>query len=259
MKYTVSLLVILLSCNKPPQDNFTRLFLGELKVIDLTHSLNSRSPYWPDSKGNPFKYDTLFTQPSGVPGMGRFTMPEHFGTHLDAPIHSADHQLSVDQLKPNDLMGSVVVINVESKCDANADYLLTIQDIEDWEKRYGAMPARSIVIMFTGWSRKWENYNAYKNQDANGKMHFPGFSPEAATFLIGKRSILGIGIDNLSLDAGMAAGFPVHSIVNGAGKFQLENVASVHELPPTGAFMIAAPIKIEGGSGGPVRIFAIIP
>jgi kynurenine formamidase len=191
--------------------------------------------------------------------MGRFAIPEHFGTHLDAPIHSADHQLSVDQLEPNNLLGPAAVINVESKCTAEADYLLTVQDIRDWEKVHGDVPERAIVFMFTGWSRKWEDYNAYKNQDASGKMHFPGFSSEAAQFLINERSILGIGIDDFSVDAGSAIGFPVHGIVNGAGKFHLESVAVLHDLPPIGAYVIAAPIKIEGGSGGPVRIFAIIP
>ena len=261
MKFHYSILVILflLSCVQLPKDNFTKLFSGRMKVTDLTYALGSHSPYWPDEDGNPFKYDTLFAQPSGAPGMGKFSTLEHFGTHLDAPIHSADHQLSVDQLEPNDLLGPAAVINVESKCEADPDYLLSVEDIMKWEKQFGRLPERSVVIMFTGWSRKWENYNAYKNQDKSGKMHFPGFSAEAAQFLIAERSILGIGIDNLSVDAGSAPGFPVHGIINGAGKFQLENVAAVHDLPPAGAFIIAAPIKIEGGSGGPVRIFAIIP
>lgn len=251
--------LILLGCNQSRNDNFTKLFSGQMKVIDLTHSLSSRSPYWPSKNGSPFKYDTLFAQPSGAPGMGLFTTPEHFGTHLDAPIHSADRQPSVDQLEAKDLFGPAVVLNVESKCIADADYVLTVQDILNWEKAYGNMPDRAIVIMFTGWSRKWDDYNSYKNQGADGKMHFPGFSSEAAQFLITERSILGIGIDDFSVDAGTAQGFPVHGIVNGAGKFHLENVAEVHDLPPTGVYLMAAPIKIEGGSGGPVRIFAVIP
>jgi kynurenine formamidase len=250
---------LLFGCTTPPKDNFTKLFSGQLKVIDLTHSLSSKSPYWPDAKGNPFKYDTIFAQPSGAPGMGIFTSPEHFGTHLDAPIHSADHQPSVDQLNAKELFGPAVVINVETKCNLYADYLLSIEDILNWEKVYGHLPERAIVIMFTGWSRKWDDYRAFKNEDESGKMHFPGFSSEAANFLISKRSILGIGIDDFSVDAGAGKGFPVHGIVNGAGKFHLENVAAVHYLPPNGAYLIIAPIKIEGGSGGPVRIFAIIP
>lgn len=260
MKFHLSILatLVLLSCTSEP-NNFTKLFSGQMKVIDLTHSLSSRSPYWPGANASPFKYDTLFAQPSGAPGMGRFTTPEHFGTHLDAPIHSADHQPSVDQLEAKELFGPAVVINVESKCTADADYQLSVQDILDWEKAYGDMPSRSIVIMFTGWSRKWDDYKAYKNQEPGGKMHFPGFSSDAAKFLVTQRSILGIGIDDFSVDAGEAQGFSVHGIVNGAGKFHLENVASVQDLPPTGAYLMVAPIKIEGGSGGPVRIFAMIP
>ena len=116
-----------------------------------------------------------------------------------------------------------------------------------------------MVLMYTGWSRKWSDYDAYKNQDEDGRMHFPGFSEEAATFLVEEREINGIGIDNLSVDAAAGPGFPAHGIVNGAGKFHLENVANVHLLPPSGAYLIVAPIKIEGGSGGQVRIFAVVP
>ncbi len=255
----LTLAAVAFSCTSVPEDRFAKLFSGEAKVVDLTHALSSKSAYWPSKNGNPFKYDTLFAQPSGAPGMGQFTTPEHFGTHLDAPIHSADHQPSVDLLEAKDLFGPAVVIDVEAKCAANADYVLSSQDILDWEKVNGQMPKRAIVIMFTGWSRKWTDYEAYKNEDEYGKMHFPGFSGEAAKFLIAERSILGIGIDNFSVDAGAAQGFPVHGIVNGAGKFHLENVAAVHELPQAGAYVITAPIKIEGGSGGPVRLFAVIP
>jgi len=121
------------------------------------------------------------------------------------------------------------------------------------------MPEGAIVLMYTGWSKKWTDHKAYINKDENGQMHFPGFSEEAARFLVEECQIKGIGIDNLSVDAANAQGFPVHGIVNGAGKIQLENVANVHLLPPVGANLIIAPIKLEGGSGGQVRIFAILP
>jgi kynurenine formamidase len=113
--------------------------------------------------------------------------------------------------------------------------------------------------MKTGWASKWEDMDAYRNMDEEGTMHFPGFSPEAGKFLIDKRSINGIGIDNLSVDAGAASGFPTHDIVNGAGKYNLENVGDLADVPASGAFLIVAPIKLEGGSGGQVRIFAVIP
>ncbi len=120
------------------------------------------------------------------------------------------------------------------------------------------MPDGAIVVMYSGWSRKWADYDAYKNEDDEGNMHFPGFSEEAAQFLVDERQIRGIGVDTLSVDAAAADGLPVHGIVNGSGKFHLENVADVHRLPAAGANLIVAPIKIQGGSGGQVRIFAVL-
>lgn len=235
-----------------------KLFTGELQVVDMTHTLSQAAPYWPDPSGNPFHYDTLVKQPSGAPAMGKYHIPEHFGTHLDAPIHSSDNLASVDKLTANELFGPAVVIDAREQSAKNADYLLTKQDLLNWEKMYGSIPARAIVLMLTGWGKKWNDYRTYKNEDANGKMHFPGFSTEAALFLTKERNILGIGIDTFSVDAAAADGFPVHEIVNGAGKFHLENVAHLHELTPAGASLIVAPIKLEGGSGGQVRIFGVL-
>lgn len=242
-----------------PQDRLERLFSGRLTVLDLTHALNTTGPYWPNATGNPFIYDTLAAQESGAPAMGAYSTPEHHGTHIDAPIHSADHQPSVDQLTAADLFGPAAVIDVAAQCEADPDYQLTKDDLLAWEAQHGKLPAGVIVLMYTGWSKKWSDYEAYKNQDAEGRMHFPGFSEEAARFLIDERQIRGIGIDDLSVDPAAGRGFPVHRVVNGSGKFHLENVANVHLLPPAGAFLIIAPIKIEGGSGGQVRIFAVLP
>lgn len=240
-------------------DRFEELFQGELKIVDLTHPLNETSPYWPDPNGYAFDYDTLIKQPSGAPGMGRYKVSEHLGTHMDAPIHFADGKSSIDDIAPNEMFGPAVVIDVSSKCEADADYVLVKQDLVDWESNNGPIPERAIVLMNTGWGKKWDNPEAYKNEDEKGQMHFPGFSAEAAEFLVKQRNILGIGIDNFSVDRAIAVDFPVHLIVNGAGKFHLENVANLDQLPATGAYLINAPIKIEGGSGGQVRIFAVVP
>ncbi len=191
--------------------------------------------------------------------MAAYSTPEHHGTHLDAPIHGADGQPSVDQLTAADLFGPAAVIDVSAKCEADPDYALSRQDVLDWEAEHGRLSPGAIVVMYTGWSTKWSNYDAYKNEDEAGRMHFPGFSSEAAQFLIDEREIRGIGIDDMSVDPAAAEGFPVHGIVNGSGKYHLENVANVHLLPATGAYLIVAPVKIEGGSGGQVRIFAAVP
>jgi len=253
--------MLLVGCKKelPQSDRLEQLFNGELHIIDLTHTLNNTSPYWPNEKGNPFKYDTIFAHKSGAPGMGAYSTPEHQGTHIDAPIHGGDNLKSVEQLTSVDLFGPAIVIDISKQCDANPDYVLSKRDILDWEAEYGRFPKGVIVLLYTGWSKKWDNYEAYKNEDSQGKMHFPGFSEAAAQFMIDDRDIRGIGIDNMSVDAAQAKGFPVHGVVNGSGKYQLENVANLHLLPPTGTLLIVAPIKIQGGSGGQVRLYAIVP
>jgi kynurenine formamidase len=241
------------------KDRLDRLFSGDLKVLDLTHPLSSTSPYWPNPDGNPFEHTILMGHESGAAAMAAYSTPEHFGTHLDAPIHGADYQLSVDQLTPADLFGPAAVIDVASKCETDPDYLLTKDDLLTWEQEHGLLPTGVIVLMYTGWSKKWSDYEAFKNQDEQGRLHFPGFSEEAARFLVKEREIRGIGIDNMSVDYGLSQNFAVHVVVNGSGKYHLENVANVHLLPSTGSYLIVAPIKIEGGSGGQVRIFAVIP
>lgn len=266
MRYVIPVVVVLLfvvsGCTQAESeqpDRFEQLFSGGLTVIDLTHALNTTGPYWPNDSGNPFKYDTLIAQPSGAPLMGAYSTPEHHGTHLDAPIHGGDHQPSVDDLTAADLFGPAAVIDVSAQSAADPDYLLTVDDVLVWEAQHGELPEGVIVLMYTGWSKKWPVGEAYANQDAEGRLHFPGFSPEVAQFLIDERDIRGIGIDNMSVDYGLSSDFAAHNIVNGNGKYHLENVANLHLLPPTGAYLIVAPIKIEGGSGGQVRIFAVIP
>ena len=248
-------------CDQPDRsemDRFQQLFSGRMQVVDLTHSLANKGPFWPSPEGNPFRHEVIRAHPSGAASMARYSTAEHHGTHLDAPIHSADGQPSVDSLSAADLFGPAAVIDVSSRCATDPDYQLTRQDLLDWEARHGTLPNGAIVLMFTGWSRKWDAPEAYRNQDAEGRMHFPGFSAEASRFLIEERTIRGIGIDTFSVDAA-TAGFATHRTVNGSGKFHLENVANLHLLPESGAYLIVAPIKIEGGSGGQVRIFATIP
>ncbi|MFQ5630885.1 MAG: cyclase family protein [bacterium] len=240
-------------------DQLDQLFSGQMEIIDLTHPLSINSTYWPNPENKtPFEHDTLIAQPSGAPAMAAYSIPEHFGTHIDAPIHSADFQKSVDQLTPKDLFGPAAVIDVSAKCEADPDYRLAKQDILYWEAQHGTLPDGVIVIMFTGWGAKWDDQSAYRNEGADGRMHFSGYSEEAAQFLVSERKIKGIGIDNFSVDYGLSLDFPVHKIVNGAGKYHLENIAKVDLLPSTGAYLIVAPVKIAGGSGGQVRIFAVV-
>lgn len=243
----------------PRADRLDQLFSGELEVIDLTHALSTDAVYWPGSEVSPFEYEAVATQPSGAVSMGAYSTPEHHGTHIDAPIHGGDNLPTVDQLTAADLFGPVAVIDVSAQSAADPDYAVSRDDLLAWEARNGRLPDGVIVLMRSGWSEKYADAAAYRNQDDDGRMHFPGFSEAAARFLIDEREIRGIGADTLSVDPGAGRGFPAHGVVNGSGKFHLENVANVHLLPEAGAYLIVAPIKIAGGSGGQVRVFAILP
>jgi kynurenine formamidase len=149
------------------------------------------------------------------------------------------------------------VIDVQGESAKNADYLVDAAHVEAWEKRNGRIPAGAIVLLRTGWPSRWPDVKKYRNQDALGKMHFPGFSVEAVKLLL-DRKISGLGCDTLSVDYGASSDYPVHHLWLGAGVYNLENLRDLSGLPETGAFLIVAPIKLEGGSGGPVRVFALL-
>jgi kynurenine formamidase len=244
----------------PPRGPLTldELVSGKLKIIDLGWSLNDKNPYWPADDYEPFRLKTIATlEKNGVLSKA-FFCPEHLGTHLDAPNHFEKNQPSVDQIEPARLFAHGIVIDIAPQSGGNSDYRLTMADVADWEKAHGRIPEGAVVFLSTGWARHWNNYARYKNQDVEGKMHFPGYSAEAANFLIDERHIKGLGIDTLSIDYGLSKDFAVHHILNGAGCYGLENVARIDELPPRGFYVVAAPIKIETGSGGPTRVFAIL-
>ncbi len=232
--------------------------LSDHELVDMTHTVSMTAPFWAGDS-TPFVYEAVASHPSGKTIMGRYSVPEHFGTHLDAPIHGGDHLPTVDELTAEDLFGPAVVVDISEQAAQDPDYLLSVKDLEDWEDINGEIPAGAVVLLNTGWGSKWDDVTAYKNADQDGRMHFPGFSEESAHFLIDTRSIRGVGIDNMSIDYGMSRDFVAHGIINGSGIYHLENVANVDLLPAVGAFLIVAPIKLEGGSGGQVRIWAVLP
>lgn len=183
-------------------------------------------------------------------------MLEHYGTHLDAPIHFPPGRATVDQISSKQLFGPAVVLDVRAEGAKDADYQLPAGRIEAWEKVHGRVPESAIVLLRTGWSTRWPDAQRYRNQDAQGRMHFPGFSVDAVKLLL-ERKISGIGCDTLSADYGASQDFAVHHLALGSGLYHLENLADLSELPEAGAFLIVAPIKLAGGSGGPVRVFAV--
>jgi kynurenine formamidase len=262
----VGTFLFLVSSCRPPQaieikpevlGLFEGIATGQTRVIDLTHALNPQNPYWPGPGYAPFKYETFATLEKDGVLSGRFTMAEHTGTHLDAPNHFAAGQISVDKIPVQQLFVPAAVIDVRSKVSGNPDYVLTAADIAEWEQVHDRIRQNTVVLMYTGWDERWTDYTKYKNAEKNGALHFPGFSAEAGKLLAEDRGVAGIGIDTLSVDYGMSKDFAVHHLVHGRGKYHLENVANLGNLPPTGAFLVVAPIKIENGTGGPARIFAL--
>ncbi len=236
-----------------------QLCSGKAHIVDLTYALNDQNAYWPAPNYEPFRLKTIATlEQNGVLSKA-LSCPEHLGTHLDAPNHFEKNQPSVDQILPANFFAAGVVIDIAMQVSANADHQATVKDLTDWEERHGPIPTGAVVLLHTGWGEFWKNFARYKNQDVMGKLHFPGYSPDAARWLIKERQVKGIGLDTLSMDPGLSKDFQVHHIVNSAGRFGLENVAQLDKLPPRGFHLVIAPMKIESGSGGPTRIFAILP
>jgi kynurenine formamidase len=232
---------------------------GKLNIIDLTYPLNEKSNYWPGEKYKPFKLETIATlEKDGVLSKA-FSMPEHMGTHIDAPNHFEPNQSAVDQIHPKDLFAPGVVIDVRGPVAGDADYELTPDVVLEWERENGRIPDGAVVMLHTGWGRFWDAPARFQNKDVQGRLHFPGYSAEAARFLVRERKVRGLGIDTLSIDRGLSRDFAVHHIANRAGRYGLENVANLDKLPAKGFVLVIAPIKIEGGSGGPTRLIAILP
>ena len=240
----------------------TRPAIDPSKVIDLTYDLDDKTVYWPTAKPFEFQRESWGISAGGYwYAAGRFAASEHLGTHIDSPIHFGRGQASTDQIPVSKLIAAAVVIDIVKASASNHDYLLSAVDLNAWERANGTIPAGSIALIRTGWGRYWPDRKAYMGTDVAGdtaNLHFPGIGPEAAR-LLAQRKISGIGIDTASIDHGPSRDFQTHQILNGAGIYGLENIAHLEKLPIKGATLIAAPMKIKGGSGGPVRILAVLP
>jgi kynurenine formamidase len=191
-----------------------------------------------------------------------FAAAEHGGTHLDAPIHFAEGRHATDEIPLGRLIAPAVVIDVAEASDP--DYQVAVNDFTGWEQVHGRIPDRAIVLLRTGWGQHYGDRARYLGTDRVGpaavpELHFPGLAPAAARWLVGERAIDAIGIDTPSIDFGQSTTFESHVLLYGANIPGFENVANLEELPPTGSFVIALPMKIAGGSGGPLRIVAFVP
>jgi kynurenine formamidase len=191
-----------------------------------------------------------------------YSASEHVGTHMDAPFHFAQGKWTTDQVPLEKTIGPAVVIDMRRKAEADPNYQLQVVDIHTWERRHGKIPKGAIVMMYTGWGRFWGDRKRYFGADVPAdvaNLHFPGFSKEAATFLVKERKIDAAGIDTPSIDHGPSTDFVAHQTFGAANIPIFENVANLGRLPPKGATLFAIPMKIKGGTGAPLRIFAVLP
>ena len=232
--------------------------------IDLTHAFDDETIYWPtDTAG--FQLEELAygeTEGGWFYASYAFSSAEHGGTHLDAPIHFSEGGLTADQIPLSGLMGPAAVVDVADR--ATPDYQVSVDDLQAWEVRNGPLPDGGIVLLRTGWGRLWQDQEAYLGTAETGpeavpELHFPGLAPEAARWLVDERNVAAVGIDTPSIDHGQSTDFRSHVILYGADMAGFENVANLDRLPESGSYVVALPMKIAGGSGGPLRIVAFRP
>lgn len=258
---TLVALLIMSSC----QPKLGKFFSSSDKWIDLTHSYDAQTPYWPTSEG--FRLDTVF---EGMTDLGyyysaySFQSAEHGGTHIDAPIHFSQGKQTVDEIPLENLMGQAIIIDVRDSVRGYIDYQIQKGDFERWEQKFKQIPDGSIVLLRTGLSSFWPDKKKYMGTDKLGEMalpflHFPGLHPDAARWLVEQRKIKAIGLDTPSIDYGRSSAFESHRILFAANIPAFENLANLDQLPEEGALIVALPMKIRGGSGGPLRIVAYVP
>ena len=226
-------------------------------VVDLTHVLG---PDLPDfhTGSDAFHYKKIFSVEKDGYANGSFCTVEHYGTHVDAPSHFFANGISIDKIEANKLVLPCFVLDVREKVKDNPDYRLTVDDIKAFEDK-GQIPPRSAVLLLTGWANKWGPTGDYRNADSKGVMHFPGFDKDSAEYLVNKRHASCLGIDTLSIDAGTSNVYAAHKIALGNGIYMIENLNNLHMLPARGAWLITAPLKLQGGTGSPARVFALTP
>ena len=233
------------------------------RIIDLTHAYGKDTIYWPTASTT-FSLEQLsYGKTPGGWFYSSYSLctPEHGGTHLDAPIHFGEGKRTADEIPLDQLIAPAVVIDVTAKAGANRDYRLTTDDVTAFEKQHGRITAGTIVLLRTGWSRHWPNVKAYLGDDTPGdasKLSFPSFGAEAARLLVEDRHVGVLGIDTASIDYGRSTDFTVHRIAAAENVVGRENLTNLDQVPATGATVIALPMKIAGGSGGPLRAVAMV-
>jgi kynurenine formamidase len=239
--------------------------LADTELVDLTHTFDATTLVWPTSDGLRLEKIAGGMTPGGWYYASNVVhMTEHGGTHLDAPIHFGAGRQTADQVPLTRLVGPAVVIDVTAQASQDADYLITPEDVTRWEAAHGTIAPGSLVLLRTGWSARWPDAARYlgtalKGQAGVAQLHFPGLHPDAATWLVSQRRIGAIGIDTASMDRGQSTTFETHRILSAVEVPGFENLTNLDRLPSRGSVLIALPMKVGGGSGGPLRAVALVP
>jgi len=252
--WSLALALIVFAQHKPAMPDRT----PDRTILDLTHTLDEHSPNWEGTERSPFHAQVLANLERDGYYARVFTTKEHYGTHLDAPAHFARGMWTFDQMPPERQMRPLVVLKVRPKALANPDYELSVEDVAAWESQHGQIPNGSVVMAYTGWDEYWDSSKQFRNVKNDGLLHFPGFSLDAARFLVKTRNVVGLGIDTMSVDKGASSTFPVHHFTSLESVYHLENVAGLGLVPPLGATVVVAPLKLGDGSGAPVRLLALV-
>jgi kynurenine formamidase len=261
--FAIALAGAVAGCSSPSGPAAARFPSGE--IVDLTHTYDQSTIFWPTSET--FRLDKVsdgMTPAGYYYAANNFFTAEHGGTHVDAPVHFAQGRQTVDRIPLTRLVGPAVVVDVTARTDADPDYQILVTDIEQAEQRDGEIPAEAIVLLRTGFSRRWPDAARYlgtaeRGDAAVARLHFPGLHPDAARWLVANRRIAAIGIDTASIDYGQSTQYESHRALFERDIPAFENLTALDRLPARGAFVVALPMKIGGGSGAPLRAIAILP
>lgn len=225
-----------------------------IHIVDLTHPLTPDIPHWP---GDP---PTAFDEWATLSGQGvylrRLCIGEHTGTHIGTAAHMRESGMTLEHMPPERLICPAAVLDWRSRAGADPDALLALSDLAEWEREHGPVPAGSVFLLCTGWSRFWPDAERYLGRDAAGTLHFPGFSPEAVRFLAEERNILGLGIDTAGIDGGASQTLEANRVLLDNGRFHLENLTNLGRLPAKGAWLFIGALPLVGAGGSPARVLA---
>ena len=226
-------------------------------IVDMTHTLTPDTPFNPTSGYYySFRATTMTTIENEGSNARRWDLHEHIGTQIDAPIHFHEGGATLEKLAVETLIAPLAVIDIRERARTDPDARVTVADIKAWEKRHGRLPRGAVVFMWSGWDAKFSDPEAYVNLDEAGVMHYPGFATRTVEFLLRERDVVGIGNDTFSPDVGPSTDFPVHKAWHAAGRWNVECVANLGQVPPAGATVFVGASKVGGAAGGLVRIIA---